>query len=210
MVHGVSVKQYQNQTGRLMGGYLDGWLMWRVPDATQRCSEANITDLPAALATPWDGDREALSAGADVCELQQAAPDSETLQAAPQQTLLGRRSGQHAARQPEAGDTLAAHKRSYCMKESEAPHVMQPSLREAQFAIAGKAFPIPFNYVDVMEANYGPTWRLPEPGFHGNRVPKGDEPRLRGALLEKLSPTAWGDMPWQERKEACGLKKLDT
>jgi hypothetical protein len=195
MVTGMTGGQYYKKTGRKVSGYLDGWLMWQVPDTTQRCSETDTSDFPltAALATPWDGDRAALSAGVDVCSLATEAASRPA-----------RRSARLLRNGPSASDeTAAVTQKTFCMRESEAPHVLQLGLREGE--IADKAFPIPFNFVPVMESNYGPSWRLPKPGFHGNPAPKGIEPKLRAALVEKLSVTAWGDMPWQARKKACGL-----
>lgn len=57
----------------------------------------------------------------------------------------------------------------------------------------------------VMAATYGPDWEHPTTGYHGESLFPRDEASLKEALLEKLSTTAWGDTPWQERKKACGL-----
>jgi hypothetical protein len=56
-----------------------------------------------------------------------------------------------------------------------------------------------------MAGTYGPDWETPTTGYHGEKVFPRDEDSLKEALLEKLSVTAWGGMPWQQRREACGL-----
>lgn len=54
-----------------------------------------------------------------------------------------------------------------------------------------------------MKATYGPEWRTPTTGFHGKSEDTPDEPLLRKALLQKLSVTAWGDVPYHQRLEQC-------
>lgn len=142
MVTGVDVDVYEGHTGRLMAGYADGWLMWRVPEATQRCSEppnAADSDTTAALATPWDGDRAALAAGVDVCgkqaELAAAAAAASTLR------LAG--SGQPQAA-PQGGTSGDGGLQKLCISESDVPHVLQLGVHAAR--INDKAFPMPDNY----------------------------------------------------------------
>lgn len=56
-----------------------------------------------------------------------------------------------------------------------------------------------------MAATYGSKWRTPRSNYHGKSIVPRDEGKVKLALLEKLSVTAWGDMPWQERQKMCGL-----
>jgi hypothetical protein len=135
MVTGLDVDVYERQTRRLMSGYADGWLMWRVPDETQRCSKppGAAEDSTKALATPWDGDRAALSAGVDVCARQAQAAGS-----------LSGKSAQRAAHQRGTSDDRPQQK--FCVSESDVPHVLRPGTRAA--TIHGKVFSMPDNYAE--------------------------------------------------------------
>lgn len=57
-----------------------------------------------------------------------------------------------------------------------------------------------------MEATYGPAWRTPNTSYHGDSAFTWDEPMLRQALMQKLSVTAWGDMPYQQRLNRCSMR----
>jgi hypothetical protein len=128
MVTGVEVDVYE-------GVRRDGWLMWRVPDATQRCSKppGAAEDNTTALATPWDGDRAALSAGPDVCARQAQAAAS-----------LSGGSAQRTV--PQGGAASGRLLQKFCVSESDVPHVLQPGTRAAQ--IEDKVFPMPENYAE--------------------------------------------------------------
>lgn len=54
-----------------------------------------------------------------------------------------------------------------------------------------------------MEATYGHQWLTPTMDFHGNSATTPDEPLLRKALLDKLSVTAWGNVPYHQQLEQC-------
>lgn len=58
-----------------------------------------------------------------------------------------------------------------------------------------------------MVATYGPDWRTPNTSYHGDSAFTWDEPMLRQALLQKLSVTAWGDVPYQQRVRRCSNSK---
>ena len=45
-----------------------------------------------------------------------------------------------------------------------------------------------------VEATYGPTWRQPDLVFHGADPGTPDVDRVRAALHERLSVTAWGSV----------------
>lgn len=55
----------------------------------------------------------------------------------------------------------------------------------------------------VMVSLYGKDWRQPKPSNHGPWITLPDEEAVRQALIEKLSVTAWGDMPLKTRKATC-------
>jgi hypothetical protein len=50
---------------------------------------------------------------------------------------------------------------------------------------------------------FGHGWRTPQPGDKGVWPPTPDGADLNRALAEKLSVTAWGQMPYRERWERC-------
>lgn len=54
-----------------------------------------------------------------------------------------------------------------------------------------------------MLQTYGPQWRTPNTSYHGDSAFTWDEPMLRKALLQKLSLTAWGDVPLEQRLKRC-------
>lgn len=91
MVTGVEdVGEYERRTGRLMSGYADGWLMWRVPDATQRCSKppladaADAADAPDAALLPADAaDAAEDTTAADATDAADPADDTTAALATP-------------------------------------------------------------------------------------------------------------------------------
>lgn len=50
---------------------------------------------------------------------------------------------------------------------------------------------------------YGRSWRSPKPSNHGVWPPTPDGSDLTVAFAEKLSMTAWGDIPYPERWDRC-------
>jgi hypothetical protein len=54
-----------------------------------------------------------------------------------------------------------------------------------------------------LASEFGPNWRIPEPGDHGTMVRNPDIWDLNNALTNKLSVTAWGGMPYPERWARC-------
>jgi hypothetical protein len=50
---------------------------------------------------------------------------------------------------------------------------------------------------------YGPGWEVPDTVHHGITQQTPDVRPIQQALLSRLSVTAWGDVPWPERKQRC-------
>lgn len=178
MLKNTTLAAFEQQTGRQVAAYVDGWLMWRVPGATHRCSGDSLgPDFDTLMATPWDNNSTALSTGADACSLQHAAAAHNSTPAV----------------------------QTYCVSESDVPHRMQPGSRTAR--VAGRNFPMPQNYEEIMAETYGASWRTPDLQNHGQTVRPLDEGSVRLALVDKLSRTAWaspsGGMSWLDRLKAC-------
>jgi hypothetical protein len=50
---------------------------------------------------------------------------------------------------------------------------------------------------------YGPSWKQPHTTWHGQSWVTRDGNTVRDALVEWLSLTAWGGMPWALRRQRC-------
>jgi hypothetical protein len=129
MVHNETVSSWKERTGRFVAGYLDAWLLWRVPDRVTSCTvpaQLNISDI---LAVPWDAHSPGSASSA--CQQLQS---SRRLQAASSKALW------HTKQLP-GGQAQSAVK--YCALEAAEPLLVQPGSRTA--SIAGRLFPMAMN-----------------------------------------------------------------
>jgi hypothetical protein len=58
-----------------------------------------------------------------------------------------------------------------------------------------------------IEATYGPTWRSPDEEYHGTDPETPDGDKVRIALHRRLSVTAWGNIPWERRRQRCSARQ---
>ena len=54
-----------------------------------------------------------------------------------------------------------------------------------------------------MASLYGKGWRKPNRYNHGPWPKQPDELKIRQAMVEKLSVTAWGNVPYATRRKQC-------
>lgn len=116
MVHNETVAHWQERSGRFVAGYMDAWLLWRVPDRVTSCTvpaQLNTSDI---LFVPWDARN----------------PDSIT--SACQQLPSRRRLRAASSKAPSV---------KYCALEAAEPLLVQPGSRTA--SIAGRLFPMATN-----------------------------------------------------------------
>lgn len=134
MVTDQDVQAYESRTGRLMSGYADAWLMWPVADTTRRCSAPardGEASMAALLRTPWDeGESAAKPRRYDACSMMKSnSPNAQT---------------SNRSNSVFPSDPLRATAETFCVSESNIPHVMAQGSRAGK--IEDKIFPMPDNF----------------------------------------------------------------
>ncbi|WIA14349.1 hypothetical protein OEZ85_002878 [Tetradesmus obliquus] len=172
MLFNETVGQWETRTGSFVGGYVDGWVMWPVPQGTRcdrRLRGANFTAM-IQDAFPWP-----------------PMPQSSACK--------------NSSSSSSSSSSNTASAQQFCLQECHIAAQVQPGLRPLR--IAGVDFPAASNLEELLVATYGKSWRHPNTKYHGHSGASPDVRKVVGALLQRLSVTAWGDTPFQQRKEQC-------
>lgn len=133
-----------------------------------------------------------------------AAPTSfpDSLRSQPERAYFhqpGRVSGLHAL--PSSTDRICIK----CQSAAAAPERLQSAFNK--HAVAGFSGPVFCGSMvyacRTMTSLYGRGWRQPDLSNHGPRPVQPDEESIRQALVQKLSLTAWGTVPYHTRWQRC-------